>query len=360
MIMDKKRILVAPLNWGLGHATRCIPVIHALIEQDFVPVIASDGVALQLLKKEFPELEHYSLPSYAIEYSKYPFLLKFKLLSNTPHILKTILNELKFTKDLIKTKNISGIISDNRWGVRSGLVPSVFMTHQIQVLSGWTTLVSSKIQQRYIYKFDECWVPDLPGTFNLSGKMSHSNKTAIPLKYLGILSRFKKEERSNEYDILVLLSGPEPQRSILEKIIFKELNDTNAKIYIVRGVIEDIQEIEKKGNFTICNFMTSRELEVVINSSNLVISRSGYTTIMDLAKLGKPSFLIPTPGQPEQEYLAHRLKKMGISPSCSQDKFTAEKLTEIKHYNGLSFFSTVPSFLGCDEFRRIFTLFKSE
>lgn len=358
--MDKKRILVAPLNWGLGHATRCIPVIRTLIEQDFVPVIASDGDALDLLRKEFPELEHYSLPSYSIKYSKYAFLLKFKLLRNTPHILRTISKELKFTEELINTKNISGIISDNRWGVRSRLVPSVFITHQIQVLSGLTTLLTSKIQQWHIKNFDECWVPDLPGTINLSGKMSHLKKVGIPVKYLGILSRFEKEERSIEYDILVLLSGPEPQRSILEKIMFIELRNMNAKIYMVRGVVEEIQKIEKKANFTVCNYMTSGELERVINRSRLVISRSGYTTLMDLAKLEKPSFLIPTPGQPEQEYLARRLKKMGISHGCSQSKFTAEKLSEVKAYSGLSLFSSVPGFFGSDEFRRIFTLFKGE
>ena len=358
--MDKKRILVAPLNWGLGHATRCIPIIRALIEQNFVPVIASDGDALHLLQKEFPKLEHYSLPSYKIQYSKYPFLLKFKLLSNTPHILRTISKELKRTEDLLRTKNISGIISDNRWGVRSRLVPSVFITHQIQVFSGSTTFFSSKIQQAYINKFDECWVPDLSGTINLSGKMSHLKKPGIPVKYLGILSRFEKEELPIEYDILVLLSGPEPQRSILEKIMFKEMKDTNEKIYLVRGVVEEIQKIEKKGNFTVCNFMTSRELESLINSSRLVISRSGYTTLMDLAKLEKPCFLIPTPGQPEQEYLARRLKKKGISPGCPQSKFTAEKLSEIKDYSGLTFFNSVYGFPGSNDLRKAFALFQSK
>ena len=358
--MDKKRILVAPLNWGLGHATRCIPVIRALTEQNFVPVIASDGDALHLLQKEFPELEHYSLPSYSVQYSKYPFWLKFKLLSKTPHIQRTISKELKCTEDFIRTKNISGIISDNRWGVRSSLVPSVFITHQIKVLSGLTTLISSKIQQGYINKFDECWVPDLPGAINLSGKMSHSKKTGFPVKYLGLLSRFEKEELSIEYDILVLLSGPEPQRSILEKIIFRELKDTKGKIYIIRGVVEKIQKIEKKENFTVCNFMTSVELENVINSSNLVISRSGYTSLMDLAKLEKASFLIPTPGQPEQEYLARRLKKLGLSAGCSQSKFTAEKLKKVKDYSGLSFFTSRPGSIESDDFRGVFALFQGE
>lgn len=360
LIMDKKRILVAPLNWGLGHATRCIPVIRALKEENFVPVIASDGDALLLLQKEFPELEHYSLPSYSIEYSKYAFVLKFKLLSKTPHILRTISKEKKRTEDLIKTKNISGIISDNRWGVRSSLVPSVFITHQIRVLSGITTLLSSKIQQWHIKKFDECWVPDLPGSINLSGKMSHLKKTKVPVKFLGLLSRFEKEVLPVKYDILVLLSGPEPQRSILEKIMFKELKDLSTEICVVCGIVEEIQKVEKRGNFSVYNFMTSRELQDVINSSELVISRSGYTSLMDLVKLEKMTFLIPTPGQPEQEYLARRLRKMEISPGCSQSKFTAEKLKKIKNYKGLSFFSSVPGFLGSHDFSRAFALFKGE
>ena len=358
--MVKKRILIAPLNWGLGHATRCIPIIRALIEQNYVPVIASDKDALHLLQKEFPELEHYSLPSYSIEYSKYPFLLKLKLLGKTPHIIRTIAQERKRTEELIKSKNISGIISDNRWGVRSKIVPSVFITHQIQVLSGITSLLSSRIQQGFIKKFDECWVPDLPGNINLSGKMSHLKKTTIPIKYLGLLSRFEKAVSPIRYDILVLLSGPEPQRSILEKIIFKELTNINKTICVVRGLVEEIQKVENKDNFIVYNFMTSRQLEDVVNSSGLVISRSGYTTLMDLVKLEKPSFLIPTPGQPEQKYLASRLKKLGIAPWCPQSKFTAEKLSEVNHYRGLRLLSFVPFDVGSSDFGRIFALFQGE
>ena len=83
-----KRILVAPLNWGLGHATRCIPIIRALKAHNFEPVIASDGAALQLLKKEFPDLEHVELPSYNITYPKNGKRFKSKLISETPDDLK--------------------------------------------------------------------------------------------------------------------------------------------------------------------------------------------------------------------------------------------------------------------------------
>ncbi len=158
--MHKKRILVAPLNWGLGHATRCIPIINELLDQGFETVIASDGDALKLLKKEFPHLEHHELPGYNIQYSRKRILFKLKLLLQVPRIIATIRRENLITRELIRKYNISGIISDNRWGVRSSKIPSVFVTHQLKVLSGTSTTLSSKLQQTYIRKFTECWVPD--------------------------------------------------------------------------------------------------------------------------------------------------------------------------------------------------------
>jgi len=352
--MLKKRILVAPLNWGLGHATRCIPIIRELIAQNLEPVIASDGAALELLKKEFPELENHILPSYNIQYPKNSLLFKWKLLTQTPHIIRTITAEKKAVQHLVQVKNISGIISDNRWGVRSSLVPSVFVTHQIKVFSGLSTCLSSKIQQNYLKKFDECWIPDISNYPNLSGKMGHVKNTFIPVKYLGIISRFEKKIIPKQFDILVLLSGPEPQRGILENLMFEKLKVLNAEILIVRGVIEEKQKFEKKDNFSVYNFLQSAELEKALNSSNLVICRSGYTSLMDLAKLEKQAFLIPTPGQFEQEYLARRLKKLQILPSSSQKSFNVKKLEEISDYEGLAGFTTGTDLSG------LFALFKGK
>lgn len=352
--MLKRRILVAPLNWGLGHATRCIPIIRELIVQNFEPVIASDGPALELLKKEFPDLEHYTLPSYNIRYPKNSLLFTWKLLTQTPHILRAILAEKKATQHLILTNNISGIISDNRWGVRSNLVPSVFVTHQIKVLSGFTTWLSSKIQQNYIRKFDECWIPDVPDQLNLSGKMGHVNNASFPVKYMGIVSRFENKLIPKEFEILVLLSGPEPQRSILEELMFEKLKGLDTEILMIRGVIEEKQVFEKKGNFSVYNFLQTEDLEKALNSSKLVICRSGYTSLMDLAKLKKQAFLIPTPGQYEQIYLARRLKELKLLASCSQNSFNVKKLEQATNYKGLGCFSN-----GTD-LSRIFTLFKGK
>src|SRR5690606_37732588 len=156
-ILMKKRILVSPLNWGIGHATRCIPIINALINFGFEPIIASDGDALLLLKKEFPSLLFMEFPSYKISYPKDKKYFKLHLIKYAPKILKAIYNEKKITANLIKTYNIEGIISDNRLGVYNKKVPSIFITHQLQVLSGSTTWLSTLIHKKFINSFNECW-----------------------------------------------------------------------------------------------------------------------------------------------------------------------------------------------------------
>lgn len=350
----KKRILVAPLNWGLGHATRCMPIINALIKHGFEPIIASDGDTLTLLQKEFPKLLFVELPSYKITYAKKGKYFRRKLIRDAPKFLKAMRAEKNATKRIAYDYNISGIISDNRLGVYSKKLPSVFITHQLHVLSGNTTWLSTKIHQKFIKKFDVCWVPDSPESINLSGKLGHVKSFETPLEYIGPLSRFKKTDAAIVNDMTVLLSGPEPQRTLLEEKLLVELKNYPKKVVFVRGVMEKEQTVEHFGKTTIYNFMTSNLLEKTINESELIISRSGYTTVMDLAKLNKKAFFIPTPGQFEQEYLAKRLTDLGLVPSCSQDQFSIQKLEEIKSFKGLK---TIDFKI---DFKRLFSLFESE
>lgn len=352
--MPKKRILVAPLNWGLGHATRCIPIINELIRQNFEPVIASDGAALKLLKKEFPDLEHHILPAYNISYSNKEAFFKWKLLLQTPKIIAAIKKEQEVTRALVRSQNISGIISDNRWGVRNKKIPSVFITHQLKVLSGSSTFLSSKLQQRLILKFNECWVPDFENTPNLSGKMGHLENTSFPIKYIGPLSRFSKLQLPIKYKYAILLSGPEPQRGILEKLLLKEFKNHSYPILFIRGVVEKESKTKKIGNLKVYNYLFGKELEEALNSSEYIICRSGYTSIMDVAKLEKKAFLIPTPGQPEQEYLAKKLSENALVASCDQNKFSLEKLEDLKNTKGLRF-----DFLSTC-FSSVFGLFQGE
>lgn len=329
-----KKILVAPLNWGLGHAARCVPVIQGLVEAGFSPVLASDGEALLLLQKEFPDFPHYELPSYGISYAKKGSFLSIKLLAQWPGIRKSARREWEVVQEIIQKEGIGGIISDNRFGVFSKEIPSIYITHQLKVYSGIFTPISSAIHQKIIKKFTVCWVPDYEGPVNLSGKLAHPKPKGINIEYIHPISRFNPQEFIKVFDLLVLLSGPEPQRSIVEKKLAKELKDFDGKVILVRGKMSQNQSKEKIGNLEIVNFMLKDELEETISRSNLVLSRSGYSTIMDLEKLKAKAFFIPTPGQLEQIYLAKHLENLGIAGYCHQDQFDLEKLNSALQYRG--------------------------
>lgn len=331
----QKKVLVTALNWGLGHATRCIPLIRELEKRGSSPVLASDGPALLLLQKEFPHLKSYELPSYNITYTRNGDHLKWKLLFDTPSILKTIKAEKKTTQRIVEEEKVSVIISDSRFGTRYKHARNIFVTHQLNVLSGNTTFISSRIHRRYIKKFDECWIPDSPGRRNLSGILGHLKQENDHFKYLGALSRFEKRDSPLTYDYLILLSGPEPQRGLLQDILLKAFRDISGKVLFVRGVLEEENFTCLNPNIEIKNYLYGNELEQAINSSRLIIARSGYTTLLDLAKLEKRAFFIPTPGQFEQEYLAQRLMKLGIAPFCKQDDFCVDLLEDIEEYSGL-------------------------
>jgi uncharacterized protein (TIGR00661 family) len=349
-----KNILVAPLNWGLGHATRCIPIIAALENHGYTPILASDGVALALLKKEFPHLLALELPSYDIKYPKKARNFMWKMLMNTPKTLIAMESEKKRVHKWIAEYQLDGIISDNRLGVHSKKVPSVFITHQLTVLSGKTTWLTSKLHQFYIKKFNECWVPDSKNIPNLSGKLGHLENTTLNIKYIGALSRLQKQEIPIIYDIMVLLSGPEPQRTLLEMKIIEELKEATEKIVFIKGKIEAIQTVEQIGNITFYNFMQTKQLEKTLNESMIVLCRSGYTTMMDLAKLEKKALLIPTPGQFEQEFLAKKFKQEGILPMVKQNRFKRESIYSVSLYPGLPKVDTASDWLD------LFNLFKGK
>ncbi|EIA09299.1 glycosyltransferase [Flavobacterium frigoris] len=337
---DTRTILIAPMNWGLGHATRCIPIIKALQENNYIPIIASDGIALELLRKEFPYLKYLELPSYQIKYPKNGKNFKWKLIQNLPKMITAILDEQKLVKTWITQYEIDGIISDNRLGVFSKKIPSVFVTHQLQVMTGNTTWLTTKLHQNIIKKHLECWVPDVATTPNLAGELSHIKNDSLKVNYIGPLSRMHKKDVQKKYDLMIILSGPEPQRGILEEKLKTEIQRFKGNVVFIKGVVESNQIKEQIDTVSYYNFMSSRQLEQTFNESEIILCRSGYTTIMDLVKLEKKAFFIPTPGQYEQVYLAKKLKKEGLVPYADQDSFTIENLSEVDSYAGLHYFNT--------------------
>ncbi len=318
-------MLIAPLDWGLGHATRCIPVIRHLQQQQVDVIVAAEGKIALILSEAFPGITILPLKGYRIQYSRNKRFFSFKILLQLPKILYSIRRERKWLESVIEQYQISGVISDNRFGLYSNKIPCIFITHQLQIQSGSGFLdsVIQKLNYGFINRFTECWVPDVEGNNNFAGDLSHPGLLpSVPVKYLGILSRFKKLNQPVKYAAAIIISGPEPQRSIFEKIILEQLNGFEKQVVVVRGLPDEKNPMKtENSNLTIFNHLNADELSQIMQQSQVVIARSGYSTVMDLMATGTKSILIPTPGQTEQEYLAQYLSKKQLCIHVSQDAF---------------------------------------
>jgi uncharacterized protein (TIGR00661 family) len=316
MALNNNRILIAPLDWGLGHATRCVPIIKHLLSQNCTVFVGAEGSIATLLKSEFPNITILPLKGYRVEYSKNRFFFLLKIITQLPRISKVIRYEKRWVEEAIKTHNINGVISDNRMGFYSNKIPSVYITHQLLIKTGLNIFdtIAQKIHYHFINKFSACWVPDFEKELTLAGELSHPKKQPnIPLQYLGTLSRFKRLSLDLEYKLCIIISGPEPQRSVFEKIILSQVQQLKEKLVMVRGLPNEQKELNHSfENLTIFNHLDAEKLNTTIAQSELVLSRSGYSTVMDLIMMNKNAILVPTPAQPEQEYLAIHLKNNGL------------------------------------------------
>jgi len=333
---QKKNVLICPLDWGLGHASRDVIIIKKLLDNGFKVIIGADKAPLFFLQTEFPDLPFTRIPSTQIKYPKGK-LMALKMLFSIPKILYGVFKEHKLLKKLVAKKPIDIVISDNRFGLWNKSIYSVFITHQLEIqMPEWMKLIKrfvNKINYWFIGKYDVCWVPDFPGKNNVAGALSQPAKIPGNCRYIGLLSRFNFENfYDKKYEILAILSGPEPQRSIFEEILIMEFKKNNSKALIVRGK-PGISATYTENNIDFVNHLQTRQLERLILSAPYVISRSGYSSIMDYIKLNKNAILIPTPGQTEQEYLAKSLKEKKWFYSENQDKFSLKiALEECKNY----------------------------
>jgi len=338
MALNNNRILIAPLDWGLGHATRCVPIIKHLLSQNCNVFVGAEGSTATLLKSEFPNITILPLKGYRVEYSKNRFFFLLKIITQLPRISKVIRYEKRWVEEAMKTHKINGVISDNRLGFYSNKIPSVYITHQLLIKTGLNIFdtIAQKIHYHYINKFSACWVPDFESDLTLAGDLSHPKKLPnVPVQYLGALSRFNKLELALEYKLCIIISGPEPQRSVFEKIILSQMHLCKEKIVMVRGLPNEEKGLNHSfENLIIYNHLDAEKLNNIIAQSEMVLSRSGYSTIMDLIKLNKNAILVPTPAQPEQEYLAIHLNKNGLFKFVQQsDLKLSEFLKRSKENN---------------------------
>lgn len=326
--LRKLRILVAPLDWGLGHATRCIPIIQELLRQNCDVWLAGEGAQEALLKQEFPQLPFLSLEGYRVKYGRSAML--WNIFGQTRKLLQAIKRENTWLDKIVREHNFDAVISDNRYGLYHNKIPCVFITHQLHIkspLGKWSERLLQKRNYKYINRFRECWIPDEEGENNLAGELSHSEKKlTIPLRYIGPLSRFKSGDfccpPSGVGGLLIILSGPEPQRTILENKIINDIAHYSGTASIVRGLPGTAIIIPSGNTIKFYNHLPTEELNKEMIRAEYIISRSGYSTVMDVTKLQKKSILIPTPGQTEQEYLARYLQEKKIAVSVSQNTFS--------------------------------------
>lgn len=328
-------VLVTPLPWGIGHTTRLFPILTLLNNRNFTVLVAGDENCKSLVNKSFPEIQVLSAPEYKIRYPERGRYMAVKILSQLPKIYRVILKEKKWLKKVVAKYQPDLIISDNRPGMYHPAIPSIYITHQIQIKARFqlTEWLLHNIHSRIIHKFNQCWIPDFPDDErSLAGVLSRTGRNNPHFVYTGPLSRFNTppvQVQKPEFDLLILLSGPEPQRSMLEEKLRNAAAGESLKTLLVRGLPSaDQTAAVDHGTVTILNHLETEILSRYLVETPVVICRSGYSTIMDLIQLHKSAILIPTPGQTEQEYLANYLSRKHWFLAFHQENFSLHQALE--------------------------------
>ena len=341
------RVLVSPLNWGLGHATRDIPVIRTLLSHGHDVTIAGHGNALSVLEQEFPSCTFCDFPDYSVPLSANNFFLA-RFVASSPLLLKGIAEERRNLAAILEEDEYDLIISDNRLGVYSDKIPSLFITHQLHYhlpLVAWPLELAGAWLNGYLHeKFNRIIVPDNPpGPLSLAGKLSRaeSDLTRSRLYYAGILTSTRRREVHEDLDYLIIISGPEPQRTGLERILLPAAADLPGSVAILLGSPKAAGDTEHSDRFRVLSYASTEEKEVLMNRAKCIICRSGYTTMMELAELDKHrALLIPTPGQPEQEYLADYYEQNGWFHA--QEQHRLDLADDLRAADGFKGFPEVP------------------
>ena len=339
--MKRPSICISPLDWGLGHATRCITLIKAFEKLGYQVFVATEGYHEVILREALPNAHFLHLRGYRIRYAKWGFNLPIVLLFQVPKIIYSIIYENNWLKKAQAQYEFDMIISDNRFGFYHKHVPSIFITHQLnlQLHLAWATSLFQKIQYNWLKKFTACWIPDIEGPNNLSGVLANPKyKPSIPLWYMGCLSRLidtpidKTSDNSsavhgatnNKNIFLGVVSGPEPQRTLLENLLWKAGNKLNIPFIVIAGTPskeEPNRIIAENKNATLYAHLAAPALVREIKRAEYIICRGGYTTLMELIPFEKKLIFIPTPGQTEQLYLGKLWQEKNWALCYAQENF---------------------------------------
>lgn len=314
------------MDWGLGHAARSVPLIKELCTKNDVLIVCGPS-AYGFLQKELPDLEIIKIDDWRIRYPKHKINF-FTILGWIPVILRNSIHEHRFVKRIIRSRGIDCIVSDNRYGLLYKGLECYIITHQVypkmprgfgflENLGGW-------MFKKYLSRFNKVLIPDFERGDNLSGSLA-ADRNLPPEKFvrIGILSRFNYSQAGtpafHQIPVLVLMSGQENQRTVLENKIIAALDGLALNVLFVRGVGESRPTINNTKNITFRNLLSGNELRDALMAAELIVCRAGYSTLCDVVALKKRAVIIPTPGQTEQEYLAERLDCRFGFRSLSQD-----------------------------------------
>ncbi|MBY0535743.1 MAG: hypothetical protein K2P88_07835 [Chitinophagaceae bacterium] len=328
---NKPTVVFAMLDWGLGHVSRTIPIIKLFQKLEWNIVIACDSNQYKILFPLFPTAEFQTLPGYQISFGKTRVKTLLKIIGQSIKILTKIKLENKWITLFLRERKAQLIISDNRYGFYHPAVPSVIITHQLRIKSGLGSLVDRilfGLNKKHLSRFNQVWIPDTAdATHSIAGILAHTTDSIpTPIQYLGPISRLQSNppiQKKRKY--LAVLSGPEPQRSILEEQLTTSFNDRKQALTILCGKPDEssntvVGSVEKIG------FPNQEQLNQLIEESEYIISRSGYSSLMDYSHLQSKSILIPTPGQAEQEYLAHRFADIGYAAMLAQENVSFDSI----------------------------------
>ena len=322
----QKTIVYAVLNWGLGHATRSIPIIHKLLNKENNVIIVSDGQALQLLKNEFLGLKFYETKSYGVKY--YTSNIWINMVIGSVPIAQAMIKEHLLLKKIEAHHNPDLIISDSRFGFLNKRIKSIIITHQVHIHSKNAIIgfIATKLNLLLLNRFDHTWIMDDEES-SCAGKLSRFSGLRKYV-YIGNHSRMNKKAVNEVYDLCIVLSGPENMRTKLEKKLLSIFSSTQQKVCLVRGKDDGAIEFATD-QIEIFGLLNSSDLNDKICKSKLIICRSGYSSIMDLVKLDKKAILIATPGQTEQEYLADLHSLGNQFRSIQQSRLSKERIEEL-------------------------------
>jgi UDP-N-acetylglucosamine transferase subunit ALG13 len=325
----KPLILFAPLDWGFGHTTRCIPLIRQALLEGAEVVVACNSDQKALIEPEIRGICFVDLEGYAVRYSSSGWATVLRLILQIPKILIAVNREHTWLRQYLEKNTVSAIVSDNRFGFYSTACRSIFITHQINIRTGTGKLIdaiASRINRSLISRFSECWIPDTGKSPSLAGALALASSAPIPVKRIGVLSDFTTISVTRyRYRYLFLLSGPEPQRTLFENIILGMKHKWRPHSILIRGLLSTPISSHDE---SIIDYAGRSQLNKLICDAEFVVCRSGYTTLMELTSLRKKVITVATPGQGEQQYLARYWHDSGIAATIDQEDLSWDTLTQ--------------------------------